>query len=248
MRTTRRQAGATLIEILTYMGLASMVMLAIYLIFVAGWRYFEIARSSVEVQQAVNTIGTRLTRDLMETHANTVQSYPNSKYTSVPVGIVFLSARKPVTGGADDNAFQYDPNYGLPLWQKYVGYYLDTDPSNPNDTRSRALYVAEYIPTGFPKIKAEQGTVNGVTTATIRGSGRNRRLLAHGVLAPTNARPRGGFDCFAIVAGVTRHQVFQNPIQVNLELVNTTAGVARTGGQTSNENSIISRLIIEGRS
>ena len=67
MRIPRRQPGATLIEILTYMGLVSMVMLAIYGIFVAGQRYFEVARASVEVQQALNTIGARLTRDLMET-------------------------------------------------------------------------------------------------------------------------------------------------------------------------------------
>ncbi len=248
MRTPRRQPGATLIEILTYMALVSMVMLAIYGIFMAGRRYFEIARASVEVQQALNTVGARLTRDLMETDASTVQSYPNGRYTAVPVGIVFLSARKPATGAADDNVFQYDENFGVPIWQKYIGYYLDTDPSYPNNPRMQALYVAEIVPAGFPKTQAQQGTENNITSATIRSSGRNRRLLAHGILAPTNARPRGGFDCYAIVNGVTRHQVFQNPIRVDLEMINTSAGVARTGGESSNDNSIVSRLRIEGRS
>jgi len=248
MRIPRRQPGATLIEILTYMGLVSMVMLAIYGIFVAGQRYFEVARASVEVQQALNTIGARLTRDLMETDANTVQSYPNSKYTAVPVGIVFLSARKPTTGAADDNTFQYDATYGGPVWQKYIGYYLDTDPSYPDNPRMRALYVAEVVPAGFPKTQAQKGTENSITSATIRTSGRNRRLLAHGILAPTNARPRGGFDCYAIINGGTRHQLFQNPIYVDLEMINTSAGVARTGGESSNDNSIVSRLRIEGRS
>lgn len=242
MRTRHNQAGATLIEVLTYMALASMVFLAIYGIFMAGRRYFEIARASIEVQQALNTVGFRLTRDLMETHAETVQSYPNTKYTSLPVGIVFLSARD------DQNVFQYEPTYGMPMWQKYIGYYLDTDPSYPDNPRMRALYVAEVKPSGFPKIRAEKGTVNNVTTATIRSSGQNRRLLAHGIMAPTNTRPRGGFDCYALINGIQNHQNFTNPIYVNLEMLNTAAGVARTGGADSNENSITSFLRIEGRS
>ena len=242
MRTRHKQAGATLIEVLTYMALASMVFLAIYGIFMAGRRYFEIARASIEVQQALNTVGSRLTRDLMETHAEAIQSYPNSKYPSLPVGIVFLSARD------DQNVFQYDPNYGVPIWQKYVGYYLDTDPNYPDNPRMRALYVAEVKPSGFPKIRPEQGTVNNVTTATIRSSGQNRRLLAHCIQAPTHLNSRGGFDCYAMIDGVKYGSSFINPIYVGLEMVNTAAGVARTGGADSNMNSITSFLKIEGRS
>ncbi|MGI5844092.1 MAG: PilW family protein [Candidatus Xenobium sp.] len=242
MRTRHKQAGATLIEVLTYMALASMVFLAIYGIFMAGRRYFEIARASIEVQQALNTVGSRLTRDLMETHAEAIQSYPNNKYPSLPVGIVFLSARD------DQNVFQYDPNYGVPIWQKYVGYYLDTDPNYPDNPRMRALYVAEVKPSGFPKIRPEQGTVNNVTTATIRNSGQNRRLLAHCIQAPPYLGSRGGFNCYAIIDGVKYGSSFINPIYVELEMVNTAAGVARTGGADSNMNSITSFLKIEGRS
>ena len=67
MRTKLRKPGATLIEILTYMALASVVFLAIYGIFAAGRRYFEIARASIEVQQAANTIAFERDPRLKET-------------------------------------------------------------------------------------------------------------------------------------------------------------------------------------
>ena len=248
MRTKLRKPGATLIEILTYMALASVVFLAIYGIFAAGRRYFEIARASIEVQQAANTIAFRLGRDLAETEPNSVQSFPNSSATSAPVGVVFLSARKVATGAADDNVFQVDPTYGIPKWQKYVGYYLDADPSYPDNPRMMALYMAEYVPSGFPKTRADKPLTNNVTTATIRTSGVNRRLVAHGVLAPTTTRPRGGFNCYAMVNGAQSQLVFQNPLRVDLELVNTSAGVARSGGETSNDNSITTQMRVEGRS
>lgn len=248
MNHSRRPSGTTLVELMTYMSLVTMVFLAIYGIFTAGRRYLEIARASIEVQQAANTIGYRLTRDLMETDAHTVQYYPNSAASTAPVGIVFLSARKPVTGAADDNVFQYDATYGIPNWQKYVGYYLDADPSYPDQPTMRALYVAEVVPSGFPKTAAQKGSVNGVTTATFRTSGRNRRLLAHGILAPTNARPQGGFDCYALLNGTKTRTESGNPIYVDLELVNTSAGVARRQVNGSNASSITSSLRVEARS
>lgn len=243
-----RPRGTTLVELMIYMSLVTMVFLAIYGVFMAGRRYFEIARASIEVQQAANTIGYRLTRDLMETDAPTVQFYPNSTLTSAPAGVVFLSARKPVTGAADDNTFQYDNTYGVPNWQKYIGYYLDVDPTYPNDTQMRALYVAEIVPTGFPKLKAERGTLNSVTTATLRTNGRNKRIVAHGIMAPTNARPHGGFDVYAVMNGTRTYVASQNPIYVDLELLNTSAGVTRRVAGATNNNSITSSIRVEARS
>lgn len=248
MNHRKRARGTTLVEIMIYMSLVTMVFLAIYGVFMAGRRYFEIARASIEVQQAANTIGYRLTRDLMETDASTVQFYPNANFTSAPVGVVFLSARKPVTGAADDNTFQYDNTYGVPNWQKYIGYYLDTDPSYPNDPQMRALYVAEFVPTGFPKLRAEPGSINSVTTATMRTNGRNKRIVAHGVMAPTNARPRGGFDVYSIMNGTKTYLASQNPIYIDLELLNTSAGVTRRAPGANNNNSITSSIRVEARS
>lgn len=248
MNQRLRARGTTLVEIMIYMSLVTMVFLAIYGVFMAGRRYFEIARASIEVQQAANTIGYRLTRDLMETDAPTVQYYPNGTFATAPAGVVFLSARKPVTGAADDNTFQYDNTYGVPNWQKYVGYYLDVDPSYPNDTQMRALYVAEIVPTGFPKLKAEPGSVNSVTTVTMRSNGRNKRIVAHGILAPTNARPHGGFDVYAIMNGTKTYTASTNPIYIDLELLNTSAAVTRRAPGATNNNSITSSIRVEARS
>lgn len=242
-----RSRGTTLVEIMIYMSLVTMVFMAIYGVFMAGRRYFEIARASIEVQQAANTIGYRLTRDLMETDAATVRFFPNSASSSAPAGVVFLSARKPVTGAPDDNTFVYDQTYGVPMWQKYLGYYLDTDPSYPNDTQMRALYLAEIVPSGFPKTRAEAPSVNGLTTASFKSSGRNKRIVAHGIMAPTNARPHGGFDVYAVVNGAKTYTASQNPIYIDLELLNTSAGVARAAGRTNN-NTITSSIRVEARS
>jgi type II secretory pathway pseudopilin PulG len=254
MVRSRRQ-GATLVEVLVYTVIMVLVFAAILGIFVAGRRYFEIARASVDVQQAANVAANKVARELMESTVQGIEFFPNSNFTSEPVGVVLLSARNA------QGQFQYDSNLGIPVWQKYVGYYLADDQENTaSGTRSQALFRAEYAlssPTTTPAKGSTQSPQ--VTPSFLASSGTNRRKVANWVVAPNasvsapdgtvlvSAGSHGGFDVYSLVNGAKTYDEAANPIFLELQMLSTRAGVAQASRRTANVNAVTSKIKIEVR-
>ncbi len=225
----KKTPGFSLIELTIYSSLVLLMMAIIIPMYLACRRYFEISRASVGVQQAANLATYRLNLELMESSPASAEFYPRPSDPSAPVGVVFLSAR------GNDRQFTIDPSTGTPSWQRVVGYYLDTDPMYPNNPQVQALYRAELVPNGFPRSDgvAPSTLSPRVTTATIRSTGINRRLIAHDVLAPAATGDHGGFEIFAsgqnpwTTPGFVPNYASSGPrVYLRLRMFNNTSGVA----------------------
>lgn len=198
-------------------------------------------RTTIEVQQATNASTYRMSREMLETNPITVEFFPNASSPDAPVGVVFLSARDA------NNTFQCHPISGRPIWQKAVGYFLDTDPEFGADN-VQGLYRAEIVPAGLPFPDLVTPSSLAVSTATLRSSGQNRQLVAHGVLAPSASRPHGGFDVYSEFAdGSKTYDLPSSPVYMDLELINYRSGNAAWIAGQDNSNSIVSHLRLDLR-
>ncbi len=235
----RSSDGVTLIELMVYSLLLLVVFSALLATFVLGKRYFEMSRTAAEVQQSLAVVGHRLTWELSESDPMSIEMFPNSN-SNAPVGVVFLSARD------DNGVFVLDATQGTPIWQKCVGYYLDSDPEFP-DSEVMALYRAEYKPSGLPTTDSVTPSSLGVTTQTLRQNGVKKRLIAHGFLAPSNARPHGGFDVYWMNGSNKNYDQGQGAVYVDLEVINKTTGVAVSGNQADARSGISSQFRVDLR-
>jgi hypothetical protein len=127
--STRR--GTTLIEGIVYFCLFGTVLSCVYWVLIASLRYYNIADSSVQLQQDALNATSDFTRELCESMAGSIYdengSVPGS--TTFSNSIIFVSPRK------QDGTYSYDSNRNL-MWCKWVCYYVDTTDS--------CLYKKEY--------------------------------------------------------------------------------------------------------
>lgn len=229
-----KKKGSTLSELLLYSVLLMLVLSVAYTFFRLAQGYVHKTRAQVELQQNVGLAGASLVRDLSEAWSDAVTSFPNASAPSAPAGVVFLMARD------SQNRFVYEVASGYPIWQRYVGYFLDADPLNP---AQRALYRAEVIDRGgLPTVNPQSPPEAGVTTAWLRDHGVNRKLIAAGFRPESPAAPHGGLDLYSLASGSTTHLYSERltmPVWVDLELLNPSTG--------SSENSLRSRLSVLAR-
>jgi hypothetical protein len=232
----RRKRGSSLIEVAIYSSLLLLVLAIVYPMYLACRRYFEISRASVGVQQASNLVCYRLNLELMESSPSTVEFFPRTTNpNSNVVGVTFLSARN------NTKQFSIDPGgSGAPSWQRVVGYYLDADPQDPTNNQVCALFRAEYVPPGFPRTDAvKPSSLNpAVTTSTLRTNGINKRVIAHGVLAPNSPSDHGGLEIYSsdvnpwTTSGfVPNYNSASSRVYVRLRMFNNTSGVASRGNR-----------------
>lgn len=209
--------ATTLIEVVVYGMLLLTVLSLAYSFFKLGSGYFQKTRAQIELQQQAALTGASLVRDLCEASAGSVVSFPNGTAVTAPAGLVFLSARNAA------GTFCYEAASGRPIWQSYVGYYLDVDPEFAGDTRVRALYRAEVTNKGgLPSTQPVTPTAAGVTTQWIQINGINRHLIAHGLSPQTATSPHGGLDAYNLTSAdlKTYPALLGNPIWIDLGLTN----------------------------
>lgn len=139
----KRLSGTSLIELLVYTTIFFVIFGGVYLIFLAGIKYYTAARSMIDVQHGALLASYKLQRELMESDLNGITFYPNSTSNqNIPRGVVFISPRNP----SNNNSFDYNTTTGRCRWYKYICYYADTDPDDP---QSLALFRKEYIPSSL---------------------------------------------------------------------------------------------------
>ncbi len=126
---TRSKRGATLVEILIAIGLLMVILAATSYLITACLRHYRHTDSSVQVQATALKAITLLERDLRETNAASFRIF------TTPPGVVFASPRLP------DKTIDFEDTSLLPLWQKWVCYYLE-----PVGTESNLVRKEEYFP------------------------------------------------------------------------------------------------------
>jgi prepilin-type N-terminal cleavage/methylation domain-containing protein len=111
-----RRRGFTLIELTIYSALLSMLLLAIYGVFVASMRYFRVSQTASDLQSSAQKCVLKVVADLSESTLSSMKITASGG--TEPPGIIFLSARN------GDDRFTTSANGDI-LWQKWVCYYYD---------------------------------------------------------------------------------------------------------------------------
>lgn len=231
----RRPRGFNLAEVLVAGLLLAVILGIAYLFLDFGLDNSELTRTMVEAQESVNRASYRISRELMESDPLAIQLYPDVAC------VVFPSARDA------QGRFQVHPVSGRPIWQKYVAYYLAQDPET-TDARVAALYRVELSNPVFPTPDARPAGTVGLSASSVMATN-GAQLIGHGLVAPTAARPHGGFDVYALAPdGSPRYDLSSSPIVVDLEAVNRDAAVSRLRAGVARANSVVSHLRIDIRS
>ncbi len=168
----RARRGTTLVELLVYIVLMSMMLTAVYAVFVASMRYFRVAQAATELQNDAQQCTLHMVADLADSTSSTVVTGTG------PIGIVFLSPRNNIGN------FVYDSSGNL-YWQKWVGYYFDstnqqlirkevtlttavtTVPTNPYTTATFAALTGSNVRTRTIATDMTALSVGGTTSVTI---------------------------------------------------------------------------------
>jgi hypothetical protein len=225
----KSKKASTLMEVMIYSLLLVSVLIIAYMFYKLGNQYLKKTRTQVEMQQGASLSGSALVRDLCEAYETGIASFPSPASPGALPGVVMLSARD------DQGAFRYEDGSGNPIWQRYVGYYLDTDPEMPADASVKALFRAEITNLGgLPSSNPPGPVAAGVTTTLMRTSGLRRKLVAHGLRAPSNTLPHGGLDVYSL--NTTNAKIYPtvltNPVWVDLELLNNSTGSMQSSMRT----------------
>lgn len=213
-----RSWASTLTEVMIYCLLLILMLIVAFTFYRLGSRYLAKTRTQVEIQQSASLAVEALTRDLSEAYDGGVVSYLGRQ------GVGMLSARDA------QGKFVYEGATGFPIWQRYVGFYLNTDPEDP---QVMALYRSEItnrggLPTSSPVTPAAAG----VTLDLFRLQGTRRKLVAHGLT---------GVDVYSLNAAQQKiyPSVLTNPVWVELELSNLSTG--------SRQNTLLTRISVMAR-
>lgn len=121
-------------EGLVVCALMSVVLLVVYQLLFAGFRYVQFSEATVDAQQAALNAILQLSQELGESNAESYQAY------STPIqGTVFTTARDA------NHVFHYDTTTvkGSPLWQQVVCYAV-------RDVNGKPCLVRHSEPLGAP--------------------------------------------------------------------------------------------------
>ncbi len=188
----RVSKGATLIELIIYMFLLSIILSLVFRIVVLNKKQSSKPMASFNVQQEFIFAQDALRQDLKETKLSTVKIYPNPDHPNATVGISLISPRT-----IDTNEIKTTP-YGTPYWQKIIYYYLEKDPK-----REDVAYLVR-----------KEGVISGLPSANPKASPyepakapydkRRKKIIARFIMLPHKRVPElnmttgeyGGFEVF----------------------------------------------------
>lgn len=213
-----RTWASTLTEVMIYCLLLILMLVLAFTFYQLGSRYLAKTRTQVEIQQSASLAVEALIRDLSEAYDGGVVSYAGR------LGVGMLSARDA------QGKFIYEGATGYPIWQRYVGFYLNPDPEDP---QVMALYRSEITNKGgLPTSSPVTPGAAGITVDLFRTQGLRRKLVAHGLV---------GVDVYSLNAAQQKiyPSVLTNPVWVELELRNLSTG--------SRQNALITRISVMAR-
>lgn len=156
-------------EITVYSAIALLALTAVYSVLLTGLRFFNTTNYAAELQQNAMRILAKLTQEVAESDAQTVQISTN------PQGVSFASPR--------DILGNITYNNGTLQWQSFICYYVDT--TNPAHLYRKQLSIAATAPVN-PNVTNLKSTY---TVSNFASSGAaTARLLDTNVTLFTTAR------------------------------------------------------------
>jgi len=182
----RQRAAFTLLELVIYMALLVLAVMAVGGLFTLGRAAQQSSLSSYLVSGQADTALRWLRRDLQETALVSLRCYPNPAASTQPPGCSFVSARDT---SDKDTRLNVSP-YGAPLWTKTIFYSLVVAPG----ARSGDLVRWESAianPTYLPDANLSQ------MPNSFSKSDKTYRVILQNVLAPnTKVANLGGSPNF----------------------------------------------------
>lgn len=204
----KKNKGATLIEMLVYSSLFIVVFTGVYMVFDASVKYYYITQSNVWVQQGALNAVSQLSREVAESNLSSVVLYNSS-----PEGIVFMTPRSSANTISYNTTSGYE---GKPYWQKYVCYYLYTDPS---DSSKKAVYRKEIAVTALDA-PAPSGTYTTSYFATGGGASLSYKIAAYNITS---------FDIYWMNVGAKSYGTpAVNPVYIKITAQDNSAGKSNT--------------------
>ncbi|MEW6278186.1 MAG: hypothetical protein AB1758_06160 [Candidatus Eremiobacterota bacterium] len=173
-----RRPGFTLIEIILYSFLFVLGLMVVWSLFMMARRTQTSSFSSYVVGGNTETAFIMLRRDFRQTALSSIDAYPNALSASEPPGATMA--------GAVDQTIQVNP-YGVPRWDRHVGYTLVGKPGQQTGQLVRweeAIATPDFLPKLSPfKPSSQAGKV---------------RTVLHNVLMPnTKVQGLGGAPNYA---------------------------------------------------
>lgn len=200
----KKDKGVTLIEALVYCVITGLVFTGIYSVFYSAQKNYYTTRAGIEVQRASLSTTNALCKELSESALGSIYLYaPTGLPPSAYPGIVFMSPR-------DENGnISINTGTGAPYWNKYVAYYLNTD---PEDSSSFAIFRKEktVTQTDTPVVSL---TYTTTYFATGGGSVLPAKVLAHKVES---------FDIYWDTASYATPT--QNPVYIKISAKDSSTG------------------------
>jgi hypothetical protein len=156
--------GLTLIEMMIYMTLVTLILGSSMIIMMMANRFFHSTLDNNAVQREAQTAMLKISRELEEGKRGKVVLSASGE----PKGVIFLSAR------TNDGDFAYDyTGDGLLFWQKWVCFYVDEDAKSHTK-----LYRAESA-LGTPETDPPDTVL---TTSDFQALG-NPQVVAHDLIS-----------------------------------------------------------------
>lgn len=203
MAVMRARRGFTLIELMIYVGLASVALLVVTSLFVISQRTQRQTASSYLVGGRFASAVETIRRDLQATSLVSVQAYPNSGHRDEPPGMAFASAY--AVDGPNQDSLVVN-RYGAPDWVTHVYYSVvpHTRVTGQLVRWRQAMSSPDFIPTlptQLPSAVASDDRhvlIENVLLpgASVEGVGTGGRMVMdqHGGFEVTFVRRRGGPD------------------------------------------------------
>lgn len=143
VRSGRLKRGATLLELLIVVGLLSIIMVSVGTLIRVSVDYYFYSTDQIEVQRRALLSLSLLTQELSFSNIETVK-----QETGPNPGLIFASAAGPTGGFVRDAS-------GRMVWNRWVGYYVDTINERPTLLR-KEMPIAGGGSTALPDVDPMQ--------------------------------------------------------------------------------------------
>lgn len=218
MGRTKRQRGASLMELIVYTVLFSMVATGVAAAFSAGNRWYSTTRLVIQAEQDAHNLPVKLAQELMESNLGGIQFYPCSADQYAPRGITFISPRD------TSSKFNINPLTGRARYYKYICYYVGPDPTNAG---MYAVFRKEYAPPGLNPDARPVPLSTAYCTEWFRDNRALRaQIVAHNIVPAATAWGNSGFDIYSgdPESGSENHESVSNPICIEVSTATDTRG------------------------
>lgn len=206
-KKTIRRSGMSLAEIIIVLFLWGLILGLLFTLLEKGSFIFKRAEKNVESQQnalmAVIALDSYMRESVWKSVAFKESNDNYLNYKNFPLNrIVDVKAVSFITAKDSDNVFRYDDLTGLPMWQRFVIFFLG-DQDIVNGVKRHTLYMKTYtpaeakLPSPVPTFLNETNLNNGLSYASS-----STKTIARNIVRIEFSEPSLNQICFTVVSSV----------------------------------------------